>query len=209
MPVALVAHTVDGSSDGTNLTGTAIDTRAASLIVLVVSSLAGHTVVPTDSASNPVWTPLTAQVSTTRVQLYYCVNPLTSATHTFSASQSGGRPSIAVLAFSGGTLPFDLQNGATGSTPLSTGTLTPSKVNALIVAGAGTPSSSAIASIDGGFTLRDSIGVSGTNHEGVASAYLIQTSIAAANPAFTGNTVDTAVIASFSFGFSGSMFTVF
>src|ERR1039458_5590656 len=114
MPVAS-AYAI--SSNANTATTWATGTVGATLIVLAVTSSQGSAgIPPTDSTGSNTWTPLTEQSYTAymRTRLWYCINPVTSASQTFSASLTGSYPSIAMYAFSSGTATpaFDQQNGA-------------------------------------------------------------------------------------------------
>jgi hypothetical protein len=205
MSFALVAHTGSAALGGPT-TG-AINTTGADLIVIAVSFDGGTTEVVSDSKSN-TWTALTAKAdaAANKTRFYYCVSPTVGSGHTFTVARSGGgnnAAAINVAAFSGVKLasPFDQQNGATedsGAATLSTGSVTPSEANELVVASLGFDAARTIA-VNGGFTISDQQNFSGGSNYGNALAYLIQTSIAAANPAFswTTNTTAAAVIATF------------
>ena len=159
----------------------------------------------TDSLAN-TWVPLTAQeaVGVSRAQICYVENPTVGAAQTFTISGSPSYPACWILGFSGGKLasPFDQENGATvvNDTVLSTGSITPSEDNEVIV----TVMSGAFAafepvSIDGGFTLVYSENYLTNGHLGGGIGYLIQTSAAAANPQWTTSASGAmaAVVASF------------
>lgn len=170
---------------------TALNTTGSSLIVVAVSRYsAGPAVTLSDSASN-TWTALTESINTTgslACRLYYCANPTTSASHTFTVAGTGIYSSLAAVAFSGGTnaSPFDLENGATGTSASATsGGITPSQNNEAVVIATADDGAIANASIDGGFTRVETQLFGGGDHFGLNVAYLIQTTAAAANPTFT------------------------
>jgi hypothetical protein len=108
------------SGIGVAATTAAIDTTGATLIVVAIAYASSDAAGLTDSASN-TWTALTPQTaaSTGTVQLFYCANPTTSATHTFTSSaQPIFGKVISVVAYSGTTSsPFDAQNGAATANP--------------------------------------------------------------------------------------------
>lgn len=202
--IALISSTQVGSTNGTSVTTSGIDTTGATIIVINAVTLGGGT--PTDSKSN-TWTALTAQtapVSTNRSQLFYAVNPTVGTAHTFSLTATV--PALSVLAFSGvvTSLPFDVQNGAAADTvtTLSTGSVTPSEDNEVVVSGlsiGGSLASDYV--IDNGFTATTYIPVVGGQHFGSGIAYKIQTTAAAVNPAWSGTSASFAcTIASFKSG---------
>jgi len=212
MVFALITNTFAQSSDDTTVSTSAIDTTGANLIVLFTTSDLATFPVVADSKSN-TWTGLTTFGGGTgfkpEVKIWYCLNPTVGSGHTFSNNPSGtGYPSIAVAAFSGaGSSPFDQQNGfSSGDTTALTiqaGSITPGQDNELLIAGVGWTLSAGVngRTIDGGFTkLVD--GDSGAHFYGIALAYLIQTTAAAANPTWDYSGVGTvfagsATIASF------------
>lgn len=174
----------------------AIDTTSATLLVASASSWSNNPSV-SDSKGN-TWTSLTDQTRNNyHNRLFYVANPTVGTAHTFS--NGGAFPGLAVASFSGVkvTTPFDQENGATsGTTPISTGSVTPSENNELVVAGLGFEPTS-VSSINGGFTIAaTSINSGGV---GASLAYLVQTTAAAANPAWTtaGNGDLEATIATF------------
>lgn len=208
MVFSLVSSVKASCSDGgNNVTSAAINTSGANLIVVHVATYQDATGTLSDSKGN-TWSGLTATIQNSYAtsKLYYCYSPATDATHTFTFSSSARYPSIQVAAFSGSaSSPFDVENGAGKSTygsssTLSTGSITPSVDNELVVTGCcGPVNGSDITSIDGGFTfLLDSAHVPGQAVAG-SLAYLIQTTAASANPAWsiTGGNDYAARIASF------------
>lgn len=192
MAIALVGH-IQGVSTGvdtaTALTG-ALDTSGSSLIVIAVAWYTVGSGTLTDSKSN-TWTGLTIQTNAAfnASQLYYCMSPTVGSGHTFQFVQAGGFPCIFVSAWSGTATSsvFDVQNGATGTDVVATGSVTPSTANQLLVTGLGTFGTGAI-SIDTGFTITDSISYLASTHVGGGQAYLIETTATAKNPSWTTST---------------------
>jgi hypothetical protein len=193
----LVAHT--GASSATPATTPAIDTTGATLIIIA----AADDVAPSvhDSAGN-TWTPLTLwdQGTTMLLRLFYCVNPTTSTSHTFTAV--GDLSGLAVEAWAGNAAVFDVENGntATGASTIQTGALTPSHDGALIIAAAGHGPFSA--TIDSGFTKEDEWA---GGSRVVTMAYLLQGSAVPVNPTFTGDPAQNyaAAIATFTLALVG------
>lgn len=200
-PITLVAHTVAFGSNAA-VTTSAINTTGASLIVLAISVNNGTTPTVTDSAGN-TWTALTSQTATglAKIAFYYKASPTTSATHTFT--NTGTFPTIGVMAFNNtlGVAPFDVENGAmtASGTTRSTGSVSPSLDNEVIVTAlAGTPTGGGV-SIDSGFNLVDQQDFVGSTAYSMATAYKVQTAKAAVNPtwSFGGTFGAAAVIATF------------
>lgn len=143
---------------------------------------------PSDSKGN-TWTQAVQRdgAAIVRCTIFYCHAPSVGSGHTFSIG-SATAPSIYVLAFSGDTAsPLDqVASTYTEGAPASTGSITPSQDNELVIAACSVwqPNGSDL-SVNGGFTLVDQIsGLSGQRIGG-AVARLIQTSAASANPAFS------------------------
>lgn len=94
----------------------------------------------TDSKGNS-WTPTTLKTQSVGAHIvYYCINPLTDSSHSFTASGVGSFPSVAVIALSTNapSIALDVGKIATATqssgTTINPGSLTPSAANALLVA---------------------------------------------------------------------------
>jgi hypothetical protein len=161
-----------------------VDTTGANFLVACVSGLTADRGI-SDSKEN-AWIELTPQTGefSASAALYYVANATVGSGHTFTAV--GSTTGIVVVAFSGVkvTSPFDQENGVTeGASPRSTGSVTPSENDELVVAGSGGVGNTY--SIDSGFTLDEFITVAGGTNFGVAIAHKIQTTAAAVNPAWS------------------------
>lgn len=186
---AYVVGVAAGSSDTTAVTTGAVTTTGSNLGFIFISDYAAGgspSCVPTDSKSNS-WTALTPQSSgvLTRIAGYYAYAPTVGTLHTFTATCNAGQyPGVIAIFFSGAKAsPLDQQNGATttGATTLSTGSVTPSENNELVISGISEVS--AAPAINSGFTLNSSetLAYSGT-FLGAAVAFKIQVALAAVNP---------------------------
>jgi hypothetical protein len=168
--ITLLGHAFNNAGSAVNTTSP-INTTGATLIVIATTMayLTPHN--PTDSAGN-TYTPIAG------TGLYYCLNPATSANHTFSIADdqwaSGYRSSISVQAFSGN---FTALDRATGQSGWSTAPLTPSQSGELFVTsfGAFAPTWTPGTMTASGFTITDLGPASGTNNDG-GMAYYIGTS---------------------------------
>lgn len=197
MAYTLIDHT--GKTSGT--TTTAINSTGANLLVVAIAVDSGTMANPTDSKTN-TWTGLTQTVvgTDTAIKIFYSFGGTVGSSHTFTQPASYG--SIFVAAFSGSTSsPFDQQNGNTqaSGTSVTTGSVTPTQDNELIIAVADIANTNTLQSIGGGFTTLDTTnGVNGVNYGGIMG-YLIQTTATAANPtiSWTGTAEAAARIASF------------
>lgn len=204
MTIALLSHQAAAGNSSTQPAVSATNTTGATLIVIALSSYSNATApTPTDLESN-TWVPMTAYQNpgnTNRIQFFYCFSPITSSVHTFS-SISGSFGSMAVAAFSGtalsGTADVNTGSGAgSGSGTIQPGSGTPS-VNNEILLTALSIGSTGTAAVDSGFTITDQVAWSSGVNEGVALAYLIQTTKTAENPAWTDSgLVGAAAMASF------------
>jgi len=193
------------NSVGTATTSSAIDTRGAVLIAISVSYPIGGSFVfnaPTDNpGASPAntWIPGTPKVNgSSAVVIYYCINPTTDASHTFSNNCTefavvGFFSTIEVQVFGTATgISIDKQNGGTTTfgTTVQPGTVTPSATNELIVTGIGQNGGGGGAgnpfSIDSSFAV--SPGTAPANGSGGipgAMAYKIKTDALAENPTWT------------------------
>jgi hypothetical protein len=184
MAYALIAHTAQ-EGNSTTVTSTGITTTGSTLIVV---GCANNSTAPpqiTDSNSN-VWAlmqPLTTSGgSTAGAIIFWCVNPIVGASHTFTVTSAF--PSICVTAWSGAAGYLDKRAGATQTTggSLAPGSITPSAANALVVSVVGASQNDTL-SINASYAISDQVG--GTNAQRAGLGYLIQTSAAAASPTWT------------------------
>lgn len=178
------AGTVNG------VTTSAIDTTGANFIVINVHwyDLITTDGTLTDSKSN-TWTPLTKRLGTGQdnsIQLFYSFNPTVGTNHTFTYNGTATYPSIEVQAWNNlATSPFDVENWgeANNTNVISTGSVTCSQANGLLIAGLGfNDNSSGAVSINSSFTISNSVAYSGGNAVGSSMAYKILTAIGAENP---------------------------
>ena len=192
MAFALLTHTAKGATASNTVTTTAIDTTGATVIAIVLAgSLGAFTPSDlSDSASNQA-AYLFCPVQNAGLILVFIINPATSASHTFTYTQTFSYPSLAVASFSGAAGGLQTSDGANNvaSTTVQPGSLTPSGANGLLVTGytnnlsTGTPTFT----IDSSFIKTDQID-GGATPSTVALAYLIQTSAVSVNPTWTTST---------------------
>jgi len=181
-----------GTNGGTNdVTSGSINTTGANLLVVSVSwyNPIDPTPTLTDSKSN-TWTALTTRSGgNISNKIYYCYGGTVGTGHTFTWSGSTIYPSINVSAWSGiSASPFDVENGAgTASSwaSLSTGSVTPSQANTLVIAALGFENNvGGTISIGSSFTITDTVPYAGGAGEGSAMAYVVLASSSAQNPAW-------------------------
>jgi hypothetical protein len=118
--------------------------------------------------------------------LYYIESPITSSSHSFGTTTTF--PTIIAAAFSNTATSaiFDgQQNHADAqASPAQGGSVTPVSANSMVLSGV-VASDSAISSVDSSFSvIQDRTGTGGVSY-GTALAYLVETTIAAQNPAWT------------------------
>jgi hypothetical protein len=208
MAFSLVANTSASSSNRNGFTSGAIDTSGADFIVIALADLDFFTVGSLTDSKGNTWNALTrleASSGDPGLRLYYAVAPTVGSGHTFTWTGNFTDAAMAVAAFSGANVssPFDQQNGtAPTASPTSPqpGSITPSEDNELIIAALcwGVAESGSV-SVNSSMTIANQVDAASPNHNGVALAYLVQTSLAAINPTWTSAIAQpkTAVIASF------------
>lgn len=184
-PALIASATATGVVTGG--TSSAVNTTGANLIVISAAHFPnGHAQTVSDSKGN-TWTALTdysIHIGIS-VRLYYCYNPTVGSGHTFTISGTNSYGSLNVAAFSNvATSPLDQSNGATNSSAssLSTGSITPSQANSIVIAGFGADNGGTSISINSGFTIAASNDYSAGGSEAGAIAYKIVTSASAINP---------------------------
>ena len=187
--IALIASTSAGSANKNNVTTTGIDTTGAKLIVVAVTG-AGNVdqIVLTDSNSN-TWIPVTALTAPTytRAQLYYCINPIVGAGHTFTGTRTTSWPVVSVAAYSV-TGSVQLESVSDGAQTISTvtsqqpGSLTPSINGALLATAESTVVATSIA-INSSFSKASTD--LGSNNFGGGLGWLVQATAAAVNPTWS------------------------
>ncbi len=185
-------------------TTSSVDSTGGNLIVVAVASYEPSTAPTVSDSKGNTYNALTAQIVSGlhRIQLFYAEGATVGSGHTFTVTGSTSYASISVNVFSGAkaSSAFDQQNGAgSGGSPLSTGSVTPTEDNEVVVAGISMDSAPSALSINGGFSTPAVVYFAGGSAYGVGSAYLIQTTATAANPAWswTGGSNETAAIATF------------
>lgn len=188
VPISRLSGAGASAGAGTDTaTTSAINTVGATLLIATVTRYQDTIPVLSDSRGN-TWTALPiSSFNNVREIMYYCINPLTSATHTFSAISAGSSYcSVAVDAFNNtGAFVSSVNNGHASNLAIPMGPITPSGANSLVVTGIGyfdQPGAQA-ATISAGFTH------GGTALDGTSScsrnAYQIQTTATMVNPTWT------------------------
>ena len=200
--ISIISHTAKFSANTNNVTTNAISTIGANFLIL---TLAYYTTAPTfsDSAGN-TWTTVRTDTQATNDHLktYICYSPITSASHTFTASASGTYPSIAISAWSGVlSSGLDKQSGAgsNSASSIQPGSITPTVNKELLICVFGSNNAATSSqTINSPFTSLDAFGPQ-PNALGVGMAYYIQPTAGAINPtwSFGGNSLLISSIFSF------------
>lgn len=183
MTFALVAsQKAAGLNGGTT---PAINTTGAKLIVISASYFNGVGITVSDSAGN-TWTPLTATSNggTQSTRLFYCINPTTSAAHTFTFGSTNVTGSITVTAWSASGVAFDKEVGGFGSGSAitvagATSGVTPANNGSLLLTGYGFGAQVSGAAGSAGWTVAVDQSGAGGSHFGNGQLYLLQTTAAA------------------------------
>jgi hypothetical protein len=184
----LVASTADGSSGGSGVTSSNINTTGATQIIIFAASSTGATEpTPTDSNTN-VWQKLQIQTQATntmRLAAWMCHNPCTVGSgHNFTISTSSCRCTIGVLAFS--ALDTPTSNNTNSSTEsISTGSSITLPQQVTVGAAAVMTAAARTESVDSGYTISNQVDFSGGLHYGLAIAYEISNAAGTQTPTFT------------------------
>lgn len=190
---------VSGSSGGTT---SSMDTTGASLLVASIAYTGNGSGNISDSKGN-TWTALTKYVPTSNDRseiLFYAANPTVGTGHTFTTTNTVS--TLIVSAFNGvkTSSPFDVENGGVSfsATTQSTGNVTPSEDNELLVTGSQN-GSVGTQSVSAGFTTIRNILLSAGTYYGCAMAYKVQTTATTegATWSFSTNTTSACSIATF------------
>lgn len=204
MAIALLNHISGRSTDLNTFTTPAGNSTGATLIVVGLTDYVaggGTPGVLSDSQSN-TWTKIitsTNDVGTVYTSnLYYCVNPSTSASHTFTYTGSIRIGSLVAAFFSGNdtSAPLDTstQNKSNSAASIQPGSITPAANNELVITHSNGWTNGQTASIDSSFSIIDQLtGVQGQSGSS-ALAYIVQTTASAVNPTWTW-TSDTGIAA--------------
>ena len=192
MAIALVSSRIQQSPDTNGFTTTAIDTTGATLleVVIVDYKVVGASTL-SDSKSN-TWVQVGSTLigtSSSRVHRYRCAGGTVGSGHTVTLGVTGGYPAVSFSAWSGThATPDDQNNGTAGTGSTTTqqpGSITPSVNDCLVLTGVAVSDVGYTMTIDGGFTILHQITNVNAQAFGVALAYLLQTTAAAANPTWT------------------------
>lgn len=173
-----------------SVTSDAVDSSGCEFLIVSVSWYPAVTANPTfsDSKGNS-WTALTSVGGGTGVahRHWVCYAPTSVGTgHTFTLSGTDTYAGLQAMGFAGAAVsPVNGANTNSGTTvsTLTTGSVTPSVNECLLVASVGHgDNASGARSINSSFTIGATNNFSGGNGYGGSIAYLIQTTSAAANP---------------------------
>ena len=190
----VAAHTCaaqPGGGDGTNLVSSGIDTSGATLIVLYSAAYIGSSAVSVSDSKSNTWTGLTNLADSQQSRLWYAYGATVGASHTFTISTADTtlfNGALCVMAVSGNLVggdPIDAQNVNSNSSALTltTGSVTPSLNNEIVITGFASAANNTAPAVDSGLTLLDSL--TGTGRPLVGLAYITQGIAASINPTWT------------------------
>lgn len=195
MAFTQLGHALVIGGGGSPVTIPAQNTIGAKVIVLAVTGI-GTGVVPTDNQGNTylIGAPYQTSGSSNTIALFYCLNPVTSATHTFL--YAAGTSSLAASWWSSANPP--LKNQQNASTTSSPGSVTPTANGALIITAASVGGGGGFIAngINAGFTILDQ-GANNSASFGLSQASILQATAAAIAPTWTGTGVHASAILAF------------
>jgi hypothetical protein len=186
--MALIAHTIKGSTDSNTVTTDPIDTTGADMLIVSVTVTGSATTVLalSDSEAN-TWLFLGAEgladfVST--IEFFYCLTPNVGASHTFTYTDTGKKPSIDASAWAGVTA-YRSDGGATshGSTSIGFPNYTPVAIGELCFISLGRNAGGTATPLSG-FTVMGEVAPTGTS-VGLSLAYRIAPSTSTITPDWT------------------------
>lgn len=178
------------SADSINVVSPTYNTTGASAVMVMVTSI-GSSPTPTSVPVN-TWVKVVEQLVSFGGEVcteWQCLSPTTSSVMTVTIT-GGNQPSIGVMAFSGGVGTVDKTSGGfAASSPVSTGSITPTSNSQLLITGVaakyGVPTS-----VDSGFNTPLTVtGSSGLN-VGLGMSYLVQNPAAPINATWTTSSAD-------------------
>jgi len=176
------------SPDGNGLTSGNIDTSGANTLVGIFADYTGSSPTTISDSKSNIWNMRTSYANTVvRVRIGYAFNATVGSGHNFTAAGAVSFVSFIVVALNGGDIssPYDVENGASGTSPISTGSVTPGSNDEILLTGIGLQTSNDYASTaPSGYTLIN-YGANIGSAFGVSLAYLIQTTAGASNPSWT------------------------
>lgn len=185
MAFSLVTSSSAGSSNNNDVTTSAVNTTGSTLIVISIAVGNVTPTTPSDNQGNTYTQAVATGVSVRNTAIFYCKNPTTNSSHTFTYSQSSSFPSIYVMAFSGDVNTVGSTNNNSGvASTIQPGSVTPSGDNELFVSSVATNGATTY-SINSSFTIQEKIESSGANYKNGAISYKIQTTGSSENPTWT------------------------
>ena len=199
VPVSITQNNVFAFGGVNAASTTTTSSINAKLIVLTIQNYSlGAFPTVSDNIGNS-WTLAGSAQGTAaaRIVEFYCINPTTSAAHTFAVNSGSGYPSISVNLFGGASFTFGSFNSNTGGnlTSISAGSITPSSSRNLIITAvnywtAGTPNS-----ITDSFIITNSIPPTANTLAG-STAYKLNSGTTNPVWSWTGSSGDTAALIS-------------
>lgn len=187
--MALITHTIKGSTDGDTVTTDPMDTTGADFIMIAVVAASAAIAPEISDSEGNTWTGQGADGLEDffhTIQYFYCVSPNVGASHTFTYTPglSGKKPSIDVSAWAGvgASVNDDPHTSSTG-TSIAFDPYTPSNVSELCFLSLGRTGGSSATPLTG-FTTMGEVAPSGTA-VGLALAYRIAPDTSTITPDWT------------------------
>jgi hypothetical protein len=203
LPVFIASATASSSNNNSVVTS-GINTTGANFIVAVVAELTQLPLSTITDTYNNTWIPLTSWPGSggATLRIIYTQNATVGTGHAFTATINNSTPcypSICVLAFSNiqTVSPFDQQSGniVTGITS-QPGSITPSLTNEVVISAV--LSTGTAPTVNGGFSGNEITASYVPSFAfGSSLSYIIETSIAASNPTWSGSSLEVSAIATF------------
>lgn len=195
MTIALIANTSLTPVANSGGTSPAITTTGANLICIAVGHYQPNvgSLVLSDSKSN-TWTLAIRKFdgSASDISIFYCLNPIVGASHTFTVAGLATYSTLCAEAFSGVNTVFGIDQisvgGAAAGSPVQPGSVTPGTNGSLVYTAAsvtGDATNTRVFGINSGMTIADQVPYNSGLFFGSMGSYLIQSVAAAINPSVT------------------------
>lgn len=186
LKLLVIANPTAGGVNG-GTTGNNDTTGIAGSGIIMVSVTRSGAATLSDSQSN-TWTLVTSETSISGVtnELFVCINPSTSATHTFTISGVGSVSAIAIQVHRGYWSAASGSNHAStaAADSVQTGAVTPAGAGDLILTSVSYVSTTA-SSINSGFTIASDRPFIGATSYGSSAAFLYASTTNTVNPTWT------------------------
>lgn len=200
---AVILNNVSAFNRLSDNTTSARNSTGAKLIVITVTSYTlGNFPTITDNLGN-MWISVGFADGTqaARISTFYCINPTTSTSHTFTVVAASAYPSLSVNMFGGPSFTFDKYSSNTGGNLISinSGSITPSSSRNLVITAVNYWVGDTANSITDGFIITNSIPAQASTLSG-STAYKLNSGTVNPTWSWTNYSGDTAaMITSFTY----------